>query len=96
MRDGRLLFPCGAAYPDADYDDWSKSVGKNGRVRLAVLDTANLERPKGPVLDGQRAPCVSRCPTKKYRKSQRAMSEGERPFALRWVISCSAVLERLP
>lgn len=95
MRDGRLLFPCGAVYHDADYDDWSKSVGKNGRVRLAVLDTANLGRPKGPVLHDQRAPCVARCPAKKYRKATRAMSEGDRPFALRWVISCSAVLEKV-
>lgn len=96
MRDGRLLFPCGAVYPDADYDDWSKSVGKNGRVRLLILDTQDLAHPKPPQLRGHDAPCVARCPSKKYRRVTRAMSDGPDPFALRYVIKCSAALERLP
>lgn len=92
-RDGRIVFPCGAAY-ECDHAHWSGAVNRSGRIKLCVLDTANAAKPTPPKTDGVPASCAFGCPARKYRRSQRAMSDGPRPFAWRVVVTCSGVLER--
>ena len=95
-RTGVLTFPCGGVY-ECDHDRLAAKVGKNGRVRLLVLDTQNREKPRPPHhADGEAAACLLGCETRKHRRERRLMrDDGADPFAFRVGVVCSAVLRRM-
>ena len=98
-RDHRIDFPCGASYRRVDGESWEQEIGRNGRIKLLVLDTQSqpgrCEKPVTPPKhdDGSFAGCLFLCPTKKYRRQQRTMrDDGADPFAFRMTVTCSGVL----
>lgn len=95
-RDAVIRFLCGAKY-ECDFAHWSEKVNKrNGRIKLAILDTDSPGKPTPPKLDGQPAPCLYGCETRKYRRVTNAMSEPPaEPFGRRRVVTCSGVLKRV-
>ena len=96
-RDARLVFPCGARYVCVAAA-WRGHVGRNGRVRLVIYDTQTKPRrpthpPAAPGGPGEDAGCLLACPTRRYRKATRAMSDPPaKPFDPRLVITCAAEL----
>lgn len=95
----RLVFLCGAAFVFSaeKAEGWRAHEKRNGRIRLAVIDTERRDPPlRRPLVEGEQAGCLIGCPTRKYRRQFRALSDGPDAFTPRLVVTCSAVLEVTP